>query len=148
MKQMEEAMPHGKEGFSITLKSGHYSCICVGGRQSTANKSLNGMMGTPNMPIKCTVTIDIDREFNDEHNEAKQTMIVVSCWLVAMRVQCMPMWILSLKVVIWGVLSMELLVILETINNYDGNTYNYLTILMLGRANILIDPRDGAGNNR
>ena len=30
--------------------------------------------------------------------------IVVSCWLVAMRVQCMPMWILSSRVVMWVVL--------------------------------------------
>lgn len=70
IKKMEESMPHGKEGFSITLKSGHYSTICVGGRQA-GNGSQNGVMGTPNLPIKCTITVDIDRDFNDKHNDKK-----------------------------------------------------------------------------
>ena len=69
MEAMERAMPHGKKGFSITLKSGRYSTVTVGGRQSTGSQ-INGLMGSPNLPIKCTVTIDIDREFNDAHNEA------------------------------------------------------------------------------
>ena len=38
MAAMEAAMPHGKEGFTITLKSGHYSCITPAGRQSTSNQ--------------------------------------------------------------------------------------------------------------
>lgn len=62
---METAMPHGKEGFTMTFKSGHYSTICAGGRQNQGN--LNGVMGTANMPVKCTITMDIDREWNDEH---------------------------------------------------------------------------------
>ena len=62
---MEEAMPHGKEGFTMTFKSGHYSTICAGGRQT--KEKLNGVMGTANMPVKCTITMDIDREWNDEH---------------------------------------------------------------------------------
>ena len=59
-------MPHGKEGFSITLKSGRYSSVCVGGRHAGNSNQFNGLMGTPNMPIKCTITIDIDRTFNDK----------------------------------------------------------------------------------
>ena len=63
---METAMPHGKEGFTMTFKSGHYSTICAGGRQNQGN--LNGVMGTANMPVKCTITMDIDRTWNDEKN--------------------------------------------------------------------------------
>lgn len=66
------SMPHGKEGFSITIKSGFYSAICVGGRQTVdAGQPLNGVMGTPTQPIKCTITMDINRKWNDENNEKK-----------------------------------------------------------------------------
>ena len=70
IKAFENSMPHGKEGFHITIKSGYFSAICVGGRQ-TIDKGLNGVMGTPNQPIKCTITLDIDRKWNDAHNETK-----------------------------------------------------------------------------
>ena len=61
---LETSLPHGKEGFTMTFKSGHYSAICVGGRQS-GGTTHNGIMGTANMPIKCTIEMDIDRGFND-----------------------------------------------------------------------------------
>ncbi|MGN1375217.1 MAG: hypothetical protein ACI4V5_01535, partial [Prevotella sp.] len=64
--QMEESMPHGREGFTMTFLSGHYSAICVGGRQT--RNDLNGLMGTANMPVKCTITMDIDRDWNDAQN--------------------------------------------------------------------------------
>lgn len=70
IKAFENSMPHGKEGFSITIKSGYYSIISTGGRQ-TATKGLNGVMGTPNQPIKCTITMDIDRKWNDANNEER-----------------------------------------------------------------------------
>lgn len=70
IKAFEKSMPHGKEGFSITIKSGYYSIISTGGRQ-TVNKDLNGVMGTPNQPIKCTITMDIDRKWNDANNEKR-----------------------------------------------------------------------------
>ena len=70
IKAFENSMPHGKEGFSITIKSGYYSIISTGGRQ-TATKDLNGVMGTPNQPIKCTITMDIDRKWNDANNEKR-----------------------------------------------------------------------------
>lgn len=63
LKKMDDALPHGREGFKIKIKSGHYSSICVGGRQTVENR--NGVMGSPNMPIKCTIDVDIDRKFND-----------------------------------------------------------------------------------
>ena len=70
IKAFEKSMPHGKEGFSITIKSGYYSIISTGGRQ-TAKEGLNGVMGTPNQPIKCTITMDIDRKWNDANNEKR-----------------------------------------------------------------------------
>ena len=70
-EKFEKAMPHGKEGFSINIKSGFYSCVCAGGRHSGSSTKLNGLMGTPNMPIKCRINIDIDRDWNDEHNELR-----------------------------------------------------------------------------
>lgn len=68
IKKMETYMPHGRDGFKMTFKSGFYSCICVGGRQVGNQGLRNGVMGTPNMPIKCTIDFDIDRDFNDKHN--------------------------------------------------------------------------------
>ena len=67
-----ESMPHKEKGFSITIKSGFYSAICAGGRQTAGSMSeLNGVMGTPTQPIKCTITMDINRKWNDENNEKK-----------------------------------------------------------------------------
>lgn len=74
LKKMDDALPHGREGFKIKIKSGHYSSICVGGRQTVENR--NGVMGSPNMPIKCTIDVDIDRKFNDNHNENNSTLDV------------------------------------------------------------------------
>ena len=70
MQAYNDSMPHGKEGFSITIKSGYYSIISTGGRQ-TVKEGLNGVMGTPGQPIKCTITMDIDRKWNDENNQKR-----------------------------------------------------------------------------
>ena len=70
IKGFENSMPHGKEGFNITIKSGYYSIISTGGLQ-TASSGLNGVMGTPNQPIKCTITMDIDRKWNDANNQKR-----------------------------------------------------------------------------
>lgn len=76
IKAFEESIPHGKEGFSITVKSGFYSAICAGGRQTAKNgneddNTYNGVMGTPHQPIKCTITVDIDRKWNDANNDPR-----------------------------------------------------------------------------
>ncbi len=145
MDAMERAMPHGKDGFSITLKSGHYSTITVAGRQTTSSQ-INGLMGTPNMPIKCTITIDIDREFNDKHNEAKADY---DCGIVLAGGH-------------EGVMYADVDIILKSgyvgrvVNGTLGNTRNYSfrynnqnytfpSNTYMGRANILLDPRDGEG---
>ena len=145
MKAMEEAMPHGKEGFSITLKSGRYSTVTVGGRQSTGSQ-LNGLMGTPNMPIKCTVTIDIDREFNDKHNEANADydcgIVLAGCHEGAMYAD-VDIILKSGYVgrVVNGTLGQH-----RTYNfKYNNTTYYFPSNTYAGRANILIDPRDGEG---
>ena len=78
IKKMEDSMPHGREGFSITLKSGFYSCICAGGRQTT--DGLSGLMGTADMPVKCTITMDIDREWNDAHNQTAHNSTLFSTY--------------------------------------------------------------------
>ena len=147
MKQMEEAMPHGKEGFSITLKSGHYSCICVGGRQSNANKSLNGIMGTPNMPIKCTVTIDINRKYNDEHNQPNADY---DCGIVMAGNHEGAMYADVDIVIKSGYIARVVNGTLGNIRdyhfNYGGNTYDVPNNSYMGRANIVLDPRDGTGN--
>ena len=153
LEAMETAMPHGNKGFSITLKSGRYSSVCVGGRQAGAN--LNGLMGTPDMPIKCTITVDIDRAWNDSHNEKNADydcgVIQAGCQESAMYAD-VDIIIKSGYVarVVNGTLG-------NKIKNYQGakvdtktweapgaicafpaNTY-------VGRANILIDPRKGTG---
>ena len=145
MEAMERAMPHGKKGFSITLKSGRYSTVTVGGRQSTGSQ-INGLMGTPNMPIKCTVTIDIDREFNKEHNEANADydcgIVLAGCHEGAMYAD-VDIILKSGYVgrVVNGTLGQH-----RTYNfKYNNTTYYFPSNTYAGRANILIDPRDGEG---
>ena len=75
IEQYEKSMPHGRDGFKITIKSGFYSCICAGGRQigdDNLVSRLNGVMGTPNLPIKCTIDVDIDRKWNDKKNDLRK----------------------------------------------------------------------------
>ncbi len=145
MEAMEEAMPHGKKGFSITLKSGRYSTVTVGGRQSTGSQ-LNGLMGTPNLPIKCTITIDIDREFNDNHNEANADydcgIVLAGCHEGAMYAD-VDIILKSGYVgrVVNGTLGQKR----NYQFSYDNKTYTFPSNTYAGRANILLDPRDGEG---
>ncbi len=145
MAAMEAAMPHGKKGFSITLKSGHYSCITVAGRQSTSNQ-LNGLMGTPNMPIKCTVTIDIDRAYNDAHNEFAADY---DCGIVAASHEG-PMYADMDIIIKSGYVARVVNGHMGNQKNftfkYEGKEYRFPDNTYSGRANILIDPRDGMGN--
>ena len=144
------SMPHGKEGFSITIKSGFYSAICVGGRQTAdAGKPLNGVMGTPIQPIKCTITMDIDRKWNDKNNEektidgAKRTndydagIILAGNHEGAMYAD-VDIIIRSGKVarIVNGTLGAQRQFTLE----YGGKSYNVPMNTFMGRANILLDP--------
>ena len=144
----EASMPHGKEGFSITIKSGFYSAICVGGRQ-TASTDLNGVMGTPTQPIKCTITMDIDRKWNDKNNEEKTIdgtkrtndydagIILAGNHEGAMYAD-VDIIIRSGKVarIVNGTLGAQRQFTLE----YGGKSYNVPMNTFMGRANILLDP--------
>lgn len=67
VNNFEKYLPH-PDGFNIIIKSGFYSAICVTGRQSSSS-SQNGIAGTPNMPVKCNIIVDIDRNHNNNNNE-------------------------------------------------------------------------------
>ena len=151
----EKSMPHGKEGFSITIKSGFYSAICVGGRQTVdAGQPLNGVMGTPNLPIKCTITMDIDRKWNDLNNTPREVtmsdktkdtrandydagIILAGNHEGAMYAD-VDIIIRSGKVarIVNGTLGAERQFTLP----YGDKTYNVPMNTFMGRANILLDP--------
>lgn len=61
----DEKFPHGKEGFTMTFKSGHFGVICTTHRQASENAQ--GISGTPNMPVKCKIVVDMDRTWNDDN---------------------------------------------------------------------------------
>lgn len=159
------SMPHGKEGFSISVKSGFYSCISAGGRQSVTivdNKPAkqNGIMGTPQQPIKCTIDIDIDRTWNDLHNEQRMVtmndstkrlstndydvgVILAGNHEGAMYAD-VDIIIRSGKVarVVNGTLGAQT----ELTLPYDDKTYNVPCNTFMGRANITLDPASSVNN--
>ena len=63
--EWDKYFPHGKEGFTITFKSGHFGVVCASHRQ--AYWTAQGMSGTPNMPVKCKIVVDMDRTWNDTY---------------------------------------------------------------------------------
>ena len=150
----EQSMPHRKEGFSITIKSGYYSIISTGGRQ-TVKEGLNGVMGTPGQPIKCTITMDIDRKWNDENNQKRiykkseedeeklrgndydAGAILAGSHEGAMFAD-VDIIIKSGKVarVVNGTLGANT----QLSFIYDNTTYNVPCNTYMGRANITIDP--------
>lgn len=153
------SMPHGKEGFSISVKSGFYSCISAGGRQ-TVSTNLNGIMGTPQQPIKCTIDIDIDRTWNDLHNEQRMVtmndstkrlsandydagVILAGNHEGAMYAD-VDIIIRSGKVarVVNGTLGAQT----ELTLPYDDKTYNVPCNTFMGRANITLDPSSSVNN--
>lgn len=151
-----ESMPHKEKGFSITIKSGFYSAICSGGRQTVdAGKSLNGVMGTPTQPIKCTITMDINRIWNDENNEKKTIdgkertndydagIILAGNHEGAMYAD-VDIIIRSGKVarIVNGTLGAERQFTLE----YGDKTYYVPMNTFMGRANILLDPENSENN--
>ena len=142
LKKMDESLPHGHEGFSIKIKSGHYSTICVGGRQTKSN--INGLMGSPNMPIKCTIDVDIDRNFNDNHNDNQSTLdvaVVLAGNHEGAMVGDVDIIIKSGKIgrVVNGSLGAK-----RNVNGYNNAPYN----TFMGRANILIDPAQSENNKQ
>ena len=163
------SMPHGKEGFSISVKSGFYSCISAGGRQSvttvknngvTEPAKQNGIMGTPQQPIKCTIDIDIDRTWNDLHNKPRMVtmndstkrlsandydvgVILAGNHEGAMYAD-VDIIIRSGKVarVVNGTLGAQT----ELTLPYGNETYNVPCNTFMGRANITLDPSSSVNN--
>lgn len=152
IQAFEKSMPHGKEGFSITIKSGYYSIISTGGRQ-TASSGLNGVMGTPNQPIKCTITMDIDRKWNDDNNEKNENKkrgndydagaILAGSHEGAMYAD-VDIIIKSGKVgrVVNGTLGADRKYKFE----YNFQEYQVPSNTYMGRANITIDPAKSESN--
>ena len=146
------SMPHGKEGFSITIKSGFYSAICAGGRQTADGNEYNGVMGTPNQPIKCTITMDIDREWNDRYNENQKLKSDYDAGIILAGNHEGAMYadvdiiIKSGKVarIVNGTLGAQRPFKLE----YGGKTYNVPMNTFMGRANILLDPEKSENNKK
>lgn len=149
LKKMEESYPHGREGFKIKIKSGHYSTICVGDRQ--VNSDMNGIMGSPNMPIKCTIDIDIDREYNDAHTSDNGDMtptldvaVVLAGNHEGAMVGDVNTIIKSGKIgrVVNGSLGNR-----REVNGYNVDGSNKVPFnTFMGRANILIDPAQSESN--
>lgn len=145
----EQNLPHGKEGNKIIIRSGFFSNVCVSGRQ-TANTT-NGIYGTPRVPIKCSIIIDIDREWNDTYNDCI-TGNVRTNYDIAMilagnhegsQYGDVDLQILSGRVarVVNGILGARTNFTCPQGGYYPYNAY-------MGRANILMDPsktvdRDG-----
>ena len=155
----EKSMPHGKEGFSITIKSGFYSAICAGGRQ-TAKSNLNGVMGTPNLPIKCTITMDINRTWNNQNNKPREVtmsdktketrandydagIILAGNHEGAMYAD-VDIIIKSGKVarIVNGTLGAQT----EFELTYNNQTYKVPCNTYMGRANITLDPEHSENN--
>ena len=146
LKKMEDSYPHGREGFKIKIKSGHYSTICVGDRQ--INGHMNGIMGSPNMPIKCTIDIDIDREYNDTHKSENGNMtptldvaVILAGNHEGAMVGDVDIVIKSGKIgrVVNGTLGNRREVNRDN-DGYDDVYKNFPFNTFMGRANILIDP--------
>lgn len=150
IKAFEESMPHGEKGFSITIKSGFYSAICVGGRQTATGNEYNGVMGTPNLPIKCTITMDIDRAWNDQYNDKNKLKSDYDAGIILAGNHEGAMYadvdiiIKSGKVarIVNGTLGAQRQFKLE----YGDKTYNVPMNTFMGRANILLDPEHSENN--
>ena len=161
------SMPHGKEGFSISVKSGFYSCISAGGRQTVTlvdPDKQNGIMGTPQQPVKCTIDIDIDRTWNDLHNELRQVTMYKGTPAETIKQSAndydagvilagnhegamyadVDIIIRSGKVarVVNGTLGAQT----ELTLPYDDKTYNVPCNTFMGRANITLDPSSSENN--
>ena len=165
IKDFEASMPHGREGFKITVKSGFYSCICAGGRQTgndTSVREQNGVMGTPNMPIKCTIDIDIDQEWNEANNEERKVINEKASYNNQIRKNDYDIGIIlagnhegamyadvdinirsgRVARVVNGTLGNQR----NTILSYGGKEYKVPDNTFMGRANINIDPASSESN--
>lgn len=143
LKKMEESYPHGREGFKIKIKSGHYSTICVGDRQ--INEYMNGIMGSPNMPIKCTIDIDIDRDYNDAHTSGNDKITPTLDVAVVLAGNHEGAMVGDVNIIIKsGKIGRVVNGSLGNLREVNGYNAPYNTFM--GRANILIDPAQSESN--
>ncbi len=140
-------MPHGKEGFNITVKSGHYSVICSSFRQNTNDGQ--GIIGTPNMPVRCSINIDIDRTFNDAHKTcigaSSDTNADYDVGLILAGNHEGAMYgnvdINVYSGYVGRIASGTLGALRTNVANWSTSKQGYLPLnAFMGRANILIDP--------
>lgn len=73
--EMFEYINHGRDdiGQQIKIESGFWGPVCPGNRQTDSGKDITTYytMGGPDHPAKTTITVDIDREWNDRGNRNK-----------------------------------------------------------------------------
>lgn len=132
-------LPH-PDGYKITIRSGFFSTISPGGTQWDNSGSLNGTMGSPNTPVKCTITVDIDRAWNDRWKSGVLNSGTPNC---------------DIAVVIAGTHEgnmygdVDIIVKSGRIDRVVNGTFgannfvtNHPADSYFGRANILIDPRE------
>ena len=135
-------LPH-PSGYKITIRSGFFSTISPGGTQWDNSTSLNGTMGSPNTPVKCTITVDIDRKWNDDHqagvlgkaangNPDCDVAVVIAGVHEGNMYGDVDIIVKSGRIdrVVNGTFGAN-----NFISNHPADSY-------FGRANILIDPRE------
>lgn len=133
-------LPH-PSGYKITIRSGYFSTISPGGTQWNQYNNINGAMGSPKTPVKCTITVDIDRAWNTAH----QSRVLGN----GSTPDC------DVAVVIAGThegtifgdvdINIKSGRIDRVVNGTFGANYfvgNYPADSYFGRANILVDPRE------
>lgn len=150
-EMLQKSMPNGEKGFTLTFRSGFYSMICSGSRQ-TGNA---GMQGSPNMPIKCTIDVDLDQKWNIAHqmgtisNSGKTGPDETLCTpydiaLILAGNHEGPMYgDVDIKVKsgrIGRIVNGSLGALRAATYKYKGSTKNYPMNTYIGRANILLDP--------
>jgi len=152
-EMLQKTVPNGEKGFTLTFRSGFYSIICTGSRQV-----LNaGMQGTPNMPIKCTIDVDLDQEWNKNHqtgtigksdntgpDDNKCTPYDIALIMAGNHEG--PIYAdVDIKVKsgrIGRIVNGSLGALRDATYKYGGGTKKYPQNTFFGRANILLDPAD------
>ena len=134
-------LPH-PEGYRITFRSGYFSTISPGSTQWSQG-TINGAMGSPNTPVKCTILVDIDRKWNDDHADGvlgNTSNGKPDCDLAVLMAG-------THEGNIYG--DVDIIVksgrIDRIVNGTFGANYfvaNHPADSYFGRANILIDPRE------
>jgi len=154
-RMLQKTVPNGEKGFTLTFRSGFYSIICTGSRQTDAKP---GMQGSPNMPIKCTIDVDLDQKWNIAHqlgtmtkgssgnyrqpDDSKCTPYDIALILAGNHegAMCADVDINVRSGRIARIVNGSLGAYKEPTFKYDGVSYRYPINTYFGRANILLAP--------